>query len=225
MKVYLFRHAQTDSNILKVIQGTLNTPLNNHGHHQASLLARRFQAIKPSENQIFCSDLDRCKETLAHVLRERPSPIDLDDVVYTPLLQERYMAELQGVSKDLVEKLCREQSKTKWEFGEGSPALIARTARFWQEHVLPLYADRDSDDVAMICSHGGTLLALTGSLVTTFGFKASDELPLHAASPNTGVTLLDTRTMTVELYADASHLKVEGVEAYNKDKNMENVDV
>jgi probable phosphoglycerate mutase len=235
MKIYLFRHAQTDSNIHKVIQGTLNTPLNQHGHYQASLLAQRLKSIEPTHGYVFCSDLDRCKETLAHVLQERPHPIEEQAVIYTALLQERYMAELQGVAKDEVERLCREQGKTKWEFGEGSPALIARTKRFWREHILPLYeteAGHDhaslaasQDAVAFICSHGGTLLALTGALVNTFGFKASSELPLNAASPNTGVTLLDTETMTIELYADANHLLAEGQETFKKDKDMENVDV
>lgn len=187
LEIYIIRHAETDSNVRKIIQGTLDTSLNATGHAQASCLARRLR--ETSFDAVFCSDLQRCRQTLQHVLEERPSPIpcsldaasagdDRCPVTYTPLLQERYMAELQGVDKDTVDKLCRESGRNKFDYGEGTKALRARVEKFWRQEIEPLYAApnakktvcrRDVKRVC-ICSHGGTLLRLVASLVETFDF-------------------------------------------------------
>ncbi|CCG82898.1 Putative uncharacterized protein [Taphrina deformans PYCC 5710] len=238
MKIYLIRHAETDSNVKKIIQGTINTPLNSNGHSQAECLGRRMRAIKPSH--IFCSDLQRCQETLKHVT-DMQEPSDLPTVQYTEQLRERYMAELQGVSKEVVEQLCREQNKTKFDFGESTQELTDRVEDFWRGHVERLYSSAEvkttglangesrsssgQASVMFVCSHGGTLLQLTKSLNVTFGFKLPPGSKITRASPNTAVTILETETMEIETYADVSHLEALGAAEKEKDEKMEVVDV
>ena len=212
MIIYLIRHAETDSNVLKIIQGTTNTKLNATGHAQAEQLARRLHTLKPSH--IYCSDLDRCKETLAHTT---DAISDVPETIFTPELRERYMGELQNIPREEVDQLCRSTGKTKLEFGESAQDLRARVRSFWETHVLPKY----SDDCLLLCSHGGTLLYLMKELTTTFKFTAPIDLQLTRSVGNTAVTVLDTETMEVTQYGDVSHLQAEDV----AESQIENVDV
>lgn len=231
MKIYLLRHAETDHNVKKVIQGSLDTTLNHIGHQQAQCLARRLDHIEPA--RIFCSDLCRCKETLAHVIP--PDSKLAERITYTALLRERYMGELQGITKDEVDKLCRDAGKNKFDFGEGQQKLRERVKTFWEQEILPLYSgqlahnggttEAGKECTVYICSHGGTLLMLTQQLVGTYGFGLDPELGPIRPSPNTAVTILNTITMRVEVFADISHL--EQISAGEKDESakLEVVDV
>lgn len=211
MKILLLRHAETDHNLAKIIQGSLDTVLNADGHEQAECVAKRLEHIKPLA--IYCSDLRRCKETLQHVIDRMP---DRPEVIYTEMLRERYMGELQGMTKEKVRELCEEQRKSRFDFGEGTQALLQRIKYFWEEKVLPIYSrnasdqhagsEGDNEDVILICSHGGTLLQMTHALVDTYGFTLAHNQGPICASPNTAVTILDTDRMMIERLADISHL-------------------
>lgn len=191
-------------------------------------------------DRIFCSDLQRCRETLQHVLKHQKRE---PEVTYTSRLQERYMAELQGVSKEEVEHLLKKQNKTKFDFGESPSALTARVEGFWRESVLPLYhtvpsrqqnGHEDTDNVngnsqrssnpIFIFSHGGTLLCLTRAILSTFEFTIVSNQSIDKASANTGVTILDTETMTLESYADIKHLDQLGQAEKARESDLEVVD-
>lgn len=252
MKIYLLRHAETEHNLNKIIQGSIDTSLNHTGHEQAGCLAQHLASIHPSA--IYCSDLKRCRETLQHVLDKYK---DKQNVVYTERLRERYMAELQGISKDEADRLCLQQEKTRYDFGEGTQALIDRVEGFWNQEILPLYrqkktngctsshsieaaereedtlqgSDRfeedsvsDNEETIFICSHGGTLLQLTKVLTSTFGFRLGPDQEIVRASPNTAITILDTTTMTVERLADISHLEQLSTEEKKETAKLEVVD-
>ncbi|BFZ53345.1 hypothetical protein PYCC9005_000368 [Savitreella phatthalungensis] len=226
MRIYLLRHAETNSNVAKIIQGSLDTDLNEHGHAQASALAVRLQDVVP--DRIFCSDLKRCKQTLGHVLAERPNPISSSSVIYTEALRERYMAELQGVSKEEVDRMCAERGVTKFEFGEGTAALTSRVENFWRTCIEPLYAKTEIK-VIFVCSHGGTLLRLAQSLHKNFGFDTSEDVPIGSlgrASGNTGITILrvSAEDKIFEQYADTAHLREMSKEEQAKDEDREVVD-
>lgn len=254
MYIYLLRHGETDSNLQKVIQGTIDTHLNATGHEQARCLGQRLASIKA--RRIFCSDLSRCKETLQHVLDQQQQSHENVEVVYTPELRERYMAELQGVSKQVVEDLCKQHNKAKWEFGETWPAILHRLESFWRVNVLPLYKEHDHDETDLhdtsvngdsgisrgdgstrvretaredgsvfICSHGASLLTLNHALVATFGFDCAEGINIKQPLPNTAVTVLNTTTKRIEMHADISHLAQLGTAEEKREAKMEVVDV
>lgn len=60
VKVYLVRHGETAANKDGVIQGQLNTQLNEEGIRQAGLLAERLKDV-PFQ-LAFTSDLERAKK-------------------------------------------------------------------------------------------------------------------------------------------------------------------
>ena len=210
MRIYFIRHAETDSNLKKIIQGTLDTDLNDSGHHQAQLLAKAYSHLNPTH--IFCSDLKRCRQTLSYLIAAIKEHGPCVDVEYTDLLRERYMAELQGISKEEVEELCISRGLTKFEFGETPAELTARVSEFWDSLVVPAI---DEGGNIIICSHGGTLLFLLRTLVRDYGYQGT----ITRSSGNTGVTIIEGDE--VVQYADISHLTPEEKE----EAEMENVDV
>src|SRR4051794_751809 len=75
--ILLARHGETDSNRERRWQGQTQTPLNDTGRDQARVLARALASDPP--DAIYCSDLDRARETAEIVgvelgLDVRPDP-------------------------------------------------------------------------------------------------------------------------------------------------------
>lgn len=68
MKIYIVRHGQTEWNYKKVMQGSIDIPLNNNGKEQAKN-ARELLADKPFDI-IISSPLLRAKET-AEIINEK----------------------------------------------------------------------------------------------------------------------------------------------------------
>lgn len=198
MQITIVRHGETNHNIAKIIQGSLDTELNVTGRQQAEDLALRFRG--ETFDYAYCSDLKRCRQTLAPIKAQVTKK-----TVYTELLRERYMAELQGISKVEVDRLCKKAEKTRFDFGESSQALETRALKFWTHYVQPLEGNGQVHSI-LICSHGGTLLHLVSLLVRQLGYTTVNGVSIKRPSPNTGVTILNTKTKTIEIYADSSHL-------------------
>ncbi len=59
VKVTLVRHGETNENVKKILQGSLDTHLNNHGQKQAEALGVRLKDFH--FDSVFCSDLQRCR--------------------------------------------------------------------------------------------------------------------------------------------------------------------
>lgn len=68
VNVYLVRHGETEENKTGIIQGQLNTQLNEAGRDQAHILAEVLKGV--SFNYAFTSDLSRA----ADVRRVTPGP-------------------------------------------------------------------------------------------------------------------------------------------------------
>lgn len=70
-RVYLVRHGETDANRDGIIQGQLNTPLNDIGRKQASLVGEALRDIP--FDIAYSSDLDRATDVRfpAHLITDR----------------------------------------------------------------------------------------------------------------------------------------------------------
>lgn len=88
----VIRHGQTSANALHIIQGQSNTQLDETGRMQARCAAERLKDT--FFDLVFCSDLDRTKET-AQILLTRARA---DRVICVPALREWDLGELEGVS-------------------------------------------------------------------------------------------------------------------------------
>lgn len=87
--LYLVRHGQTEENAHGIFQGQTPGTLSELGKAQAATLCEPLSQIR--FDAIYCSDLQRCKDTAAIALQGTSyTPI------YTPLLRERDMGNLVG---------------------------------------------------------------------------------------------------------------------------------
>jgi broad specificity phosphatase PhoE len=89
--ILLARHGETDSNRERRWQGQTETLLNDTGREQARTLARELVADPP--DAIYCSDLDRARETAEIVGGELGLDVHTD-----PRLREVDVGELAGRS-------------------------------------------------------------------------------------------------------------------------------
>lgn len=64
-RVYLVRHGETDANRKHIIQGQMDTPLNDRGVQQAETVARALRSI-PFDTA-YSSDLSRASKVLTFV--------------------------------------------------------------------------------------------------------------------------------------------------------------
>ena len=86
---YIFRHGQTDYNVEKRVQSSLDIPLNAHGVAQAKELANNLATIQ--FDCIYSSPLSRAMQTAEIVVNNRPIKI-----ITNPGLQERNFGILCG---------------------------------------------------------------------------------------------------------------------------------
>ena len=59
-RVYLVRHGETDANRQGIIQGQMDTPLNNRGMHQAKIVGEALRSIP--FDIAYSSDLTRASK-------------------------------------------------------------------------------------------------------------------------------------------------------------------
>lgn len=150
LTILVIRHAQTDHNLHRVLQGHLDVPLNSTGHEQARRLGRYLKTHLRQQNMsvaaVWSSDLARCRQTVAGVLGElglQARVVDEDAeqeenewedveeeveqgasrkvrVVYTKQLRERSMGELQGKKIADAKAMAERAGKTFLDYGEVS---------------------------------------------------------------------------------------------------------
>ncbi|MFQ6096543.1 MAG: histidine phosphatase family protein [Armatimonadota bacterium] len=152
MLVLLIRHGETDANLIGLIQGQVDNPLNETGWRQAMALHTRLGGVPI---QAICtSDLARAVDTARAIARGRSIRI-----AQTPLLRERDYGLWEGIADSEAARLHPEayaRWRDDWEHfappgGESSARLRERVADFLDS----LKALRHDGPVAVV-THGGT---------------------------------------------------------------------
>lgn len=88
IKLYIVRHGQTDWNVQHILQGRVDTKLNNTGIMEAKKLASK---IDLTEIDIcICSPLQRAKQTAKILVNNKIK------IIYDDLIQERSFGDLEG---------------------------------------------------------------------------------------------------------------------------------
>jgi probable phosphoglycerate mutase len=77
------------SNVAGIIQGKLDTPLNDHGRYEASLVSSRLSSLDTTE--IWSSPLSRAKETAEIIAKPHSIHVQTN-----PGLMERGLGSLEG---------------------------------------------------------------------------------------------------------------------------------
>lgn len=92
MNLYVVRHGQTEWNVLRKMQGSVDIPLNEKGIEQAKQTKENLEGVK--FDMIFCSPLERAKQTAEVINSDRNLYIIFDD-----RLRERNYGEFEGTAK------------------------------------------------------------------------------------------------------------------------------
>ena len=147
--IYLARHGETDDNARGVVQGWLDTPLNDRGREQARALA----AEAPDVAAIYSSQLSRALETARIV----GAPLGLEPVVDERLAESRRgswegraLEEIQSSEPDAWAAWRRGGADFRFPGGE--------SLREHQDRVLAALEDvRMGPLPALVVAHGGSI--------------------------------------------------------------------
>lgn len=146
MDLFLIRHGETDANVTGVVQGWLDTDLNENGYIQAQKAAEKFE---DEVDAIFSSDLKRASQT-AKVFREKYSEIPYFE---DERLRERNFGDATGQHRDLYD----------WEVFWSSIDTVsipnAETLNEYSERVQSFMDSLKKSGFArvLIVTHGGTI--------------------------------------------------------------------
>jgi len=195
----LVRHGETDWNAAGRIQGHEDIDLNETGLKQAASLVPRLLA-EPLE-QVFCSDLQRTRQTLAPLLKSRPLPVTFDTD-----LRERHFGRLQGLTRADIEREHplehAQMQRRDLSAGFGGESL----EQFYVRCVRALNAviDRSDGRPALVVCHGGVLDCVYRH-VTGQPLNTARTVGLRNAAINQ-IRIESTGALSIELWDDVSHL-------------------
>lgn len=116
LQLYLIRHGQTEENLKNILQGHMPGHLTSEGINQAKRLRDELQDIY--FDAVFCSDLQRCVDTVQIINESLRKPI-----IYTPLLRERDWGPFTGMD-------IREARPILDERAESVESMFERATRF-----------------------------------------------------------------------------------------------
>lgn len=230
LRVFIVRHGETAANVDGMIQGQLDTELNEEGLRQAGLLAGRMEGVPIGV--AFTSDLSRAKKTAQVVLEKHPG-IALHECRE---LRERFMGTLQGTKLPAIaRKAILQQDKTI----ETTAEFAERVIEWWKGSILPL-AQKVLGDLSKEGTSGGevpdedsrvlnVLAASHGGTISTFFNAGIEQGLLHLGKGvwmtrcwNTSVSVIEVDCETLKgkvvMYGDISHLLSKPVVRTNVDE-------
>jgi 2,3-bisphosphoglycerate-dependent phosphoglycerate mutase len=182
MRVYLLRHGETDWNVVRRLQGSVDTPLNEKGMRQAASWRPYFDGLRLAA--IYSSSLDRALQT-AFLATGRVSCV-------IPDFNERGFGSWEGqIWGDLESSIA--EFNERWndnDFyppgGESRLDLYNRVSRALSQTVL----EHAPDDEILIVAHGASGHAIL-SVLLDHPLEARGSLPvLH----NAHLTILDVQS-------------------------------
>lgn len=160
VKVYLFRHGETDWNFQKRWQGHSDIPLNATGLQQAARLAEELKSF--GIQHIFSSDLLRAKQTAEIAAGVHRLKITLDS-----RLRETNLGKAEGLTNDEVVQRFGEDTWERWARfeeqdpaasfpgGESKPAVLKRVLESLTDHL-----SSTRYQTVAFSTHGGALRRL-----------------------------------------------------------------
>jgi len=157
LKVLLVRHAQSEANVSRMLQGQTDGTLTEKGLTQAHILADHFS--DKSIDMIISSDLYRAYKT-AQIVAEKQSL----EVVTTQSLREWNAGVLDGLPAASLEEAITKSQLPLGEFtpdgGESFSQLRDRAIKF-----MATLKTHSQGQVIMVCTHGDLLRVLVGSIL------------------------------------------------------------
>ena len=203
-KLILIRHGHTAHNKRKILQGWLDTELDEIGINQAKKLAERLTSFKI--DAIYTSDLKRAKRTAQEITRKLGQKF-----ILTSHLREDDLGVLQGKEwlnlprhlKTLwdarIEAAKNKEIHWKEHQGESLAEIYHRLTQLF--HLLKT---KHSNQQVLLVTHGGTINHILELL------KLKEPQNPFISFHNTSITILEKTSPNnyiVKLLNDASHLE------------------
>jgi 2,3-bisphosphoglycerate-dependent phosphoglycerate mutase len=152
------RHGESIGNAQSRWQGQSDFDLTEKGRAQARALAARWKSEGVKFDLIITSPLVRAKETAEIIASALGGPVE-----YDPILLERHIGEIEGMTAEEVRKRPQPPYITPYDSiggeGEGDWALFLRAGQALQRLL------RRSAGSYLIVSHGGLLNQLMHAIV------------------------------------------------------------
>jgi probable phosphoglycerate mutase len=161
LRLVIWRHGQTDWNVINRFQGHSDIPLNMVGEYQVTHAAKILSAMNPS--RIISSDLGRAKQTAQALVELTKVNFEID-----PDLRETNGGHWEGRTGD--ENRAQDGVRfTKWISGEDIRAgeigetrsEVATRARRAIDRVLA----KENSGTFVFVTHGGAARCLLGSIL------------------------------------------------------------
>ena len=159
MRVYFFRHGQTEGNRDKIVQGHTAVKLTEKGIKQAERLAKAVEDVK--FDRMIASDLYRTRQTAAIVFGEGAN------IEYDERVREINNTPVAGRTRDDLiaefgDKFIYASKTLDYSYfgGESDKELIARVGDFLDY----LTKDTESETIGVV-THGGVIHAVVANVL------------------------------------------------------------
>ncbi len=209
-EIYLIRHAQSEGNLYRMMQGQWDGEVTELGRRQIAALAERFRDVHI--DAVYSSDLSRTRMTAGAILKYHDLPLHTSRA-----LRELDLGPWEGKFFGDLKKSEPEALRT-FVLDMGSWHIDgAETCRDATERIYPCFLEiaRENDGrTVAVVSHGAVMRCLLSRCLGV-GLGDTDALPI---STNTGVTHLfyDNGVFTADYLGDASHLGAPDAPVWSK---------
>jgi probable phosphoglycerate mutase len=153
MKIYLFRHGETDYNKNKRMQGSADIPLNEYGRELAKVSGEALKDVV--FDRVFCSPLGRAQETARLILGEKQVDIEIDQrlrEIDAGPLEGTYFADARADENHPFHNfILRPEKYIPLPGGDSFEEVIQRGKEFFDEVILPLEGHCET---ILIVAHG-----------------------------------------------------------------------
>ncbi|KAG8954460.1 hypothetical protein FRC04_011787 [Tulasnella sp. 424] len=184
VNVYVVRHGETVENANGIIQGQLDTQLNELGRMQAGRLG------------------DVLSGTAQAIVDEQPEG-DLQ-LVPDPGLRERYLGDMEGKHGSLMRRGGVPAN------AESGPALVARCLAWWDSTIVAIARSEDipSPVNVLAVSHGAWIGTMIRSGLASRNYRGRDKFGGPLFNSSVSLVRVDEggRTGEIVTYGDISHL-------------------
>ncbi|MGV2964969.1 histidine phosphatase family protein [Paenibacillus sp. AGC30] len=194
-EVHMNQPGPLKRNILWVRHGTTlwNVEKRYLGHTDIGLLPNAKEELAPlheqlsgvSWNEVYCSDLLRCRQTLEQILPDASGQVKFDS-----RLRENYFGQWEGLTYDQLKDnpMYRNWIDTPQEVtppgGESWQEFTGRLDSFLQEMLLEdrpsMHVDEGQVPTIVVVTHGGVIRYALSRLIAEIGFWDTHVVPGQA---------------------------------------------
>jgi probable phosphoglycerate mutase len=203
VRLLLIRHGQSEGNAARCIQGQAEYPLNALGREQARRLAQRLAAEHDGIAAVYTSSLGRAVETAEILAQAVGAPVIPDD-----RLREYDAGELAGLTmEDVREQFPQVYAAWMADVEEWIPMPGSEGNENFCRRVHEVFAEiaarHESDETAVVVSHGGTLGAYLAEIM---GLPPGRRHRFHFANASLTIVDLSRRRPRLIQHNDTCHL-------------------